>query len=62
MFHGKYKHTIIWLQTFTKNNIEPHENITGSYKKIVEVLDELQGTQNIKMFIRIAKIIRPTLG
>ena len=31
-----------------KNNIEPHENFTGSYEKSVEILDELQDTQNIE--------------
>ena len=31
-----------------KNNIEPHQNFTSSYEKSIEVLDELQDTQNIK--------------
>ena len=31
-----------------KKNIEPHENFTGSYEKSVEILDELQDTQNIE--------------
>ena len=31
-----------------KNNIEPHQNFTGSYKKNIEVLDKLQDTQNIE--------------
>ena len=31
-----------------KNKIEPHHNFTGSYKKSVEVLNELQDTQNIE--------------
>ena len=39
---------ILQLLTFTKNDIEPHQNFTGSCEKIVEVLDELQDTQNIK--------------
>ena len=29
-----------------KNNIEPDQNFTGSYEKSLEVLDELQETQN----------------
>ena len=33
-----------------KKNIQPHENITGSYEKSVEVLDELQDTQNIERY------------
>ena len=36
------------METFTKSNIELHENFTGSYLKSVEVLDELQDTKNIK--------------
>ena len=31
-----------------KNNIEPHQNFTGSYEKIMEVLDELQNAHNIE--------------
>ena len=31
-----------------KQNIGPHENFTGSYEKSVEVLVELQKTQNIE--------------
>ena len=49
MVHGKKGYNdILWLQSFTKNIIEPHRNCTGSYEKQVEVLDELQDTQNIK--------------
>ena len=38
----KMKNNILWLQTFTKNNSESHQNFTGSYDKSAEVLDELQ--------------------
>ena len=31
-----------------KKNIKPRQNFTGSYKKSVEILDELQDTQSIK--------------
>ena len=32
-----------------KKNIEPHENVTGPYKKItVEIMDEFQDPQIIK--------------
>ena len=27
-------------------NIEPHQNFIGSYRKSLEVLDEIQNTQN----------------
>ena len=33
-----------------KNNIEPHQNFTGSYEKSVELLDELQNAQNIERY------------
>ena len=36
------------LLTFTKENIEPHKNLTGSYEKNVEVLDEHQDTKDIE--------------
>ena len=39
---------ILWLYTFTKNNIEPYENFNGSYEKSVEVLDELQDAQDME--------------
>ena len=32
-----------------KSNIEPHQIFTGSYEKNVELLDELQDTQNSEM-------------
>ena len=45
----KIKNTSILRQeTFTKTNIEPHQNFNGSYKKRREVLHELQDTQNIE--------------
>ena len=31
-----------------KKNIKPGQNFTGSYKKSVEILDEIQDTQSIK--------------
>ena len=31
-----------------KKHIKPRQNFTGSYKKSVEMLDELQDTQSIK--------------
>ena len=48
MFYGKLRKYNFWLQTFTKNNIEPHHIYTASYEKSVEVLNEFQDTQNIK--------------
>ena len=36
-------------ECFTKNNIETHQNFTGSYEKSIEVLNKLQDTQNIEM-------------
>ena len=40
--------TFFGCKPLKKNNIELHQNFTGSYEKSVEVLDELQDTQNIK--------------
>ena len=31
-----------------RKNIKPRQNFTGSYKKSVEILDELQDAQSIK--------------
>ena len=51
MFYGQWKNNIFWLQTFTKSNIEPHQNSTGSYEKSIlqEVLDEPQETEYQKV-------------
>ena len=34
-------------KSLKKENIEPHQNFTASYKQRVEALDKLQSTQNI---------------
>ena len=39
--------TFCGCKSSQKNNIGPHQNFTGSSEKIIEVLDELQDTQNI---------------
>ena len=45
MFHRKL---YIYILCLDKYSIEPHQNFTVSYEKNVEVLDEVQDTQNIK--------------
>ena len=42
------KKTFSGCKPLQKNNSEPRQNFFGSYEKSVEVLDELQDTQNIK--------------
>ena len=32
-----------------KKNVEPHQNLIGSYEKSLEVLDEIQNTQYRKI-------------
>ena len=39
----------------SSKNTEPHQNFTGSHKKSVEALDELQGPQNIRKKKKIKK-------
>ena len=47
---GKKKNNFeaVNLNKKKKKNIKPRQNFTGSYKKSVEILDELQDTQSIK--------------
>ena len=40
--------TLYGCKLSKKNNIESHQNFTGSYEKSVDVLDELQDTQDIE--------------
>ena len=37
----KIRHKILRIKSY-KKNIEPHQNVTGFYRKGVEVLNELQ--------------------
>ena len=49
MFHGKQKNDItLRLHAFSKTNFQPHQSFTGSYKKCVKPMDELQDKQNIE--------------
>ena len=42
------KNTFSGCKPLQKNNIESHPSFTGSYEKSVEVLNEVQDTQNME--------------